>query len=149
MHDNTVNIRHIQKHRTAEDASSPPTPPPNALIAVHLSLQGEGDLFVTDLRDLTRVVRGSGEGQVVDAGGHVHHHLVLVHGDGGAVSLLQGQHNDCCVVGAKHALLPKQQRRAAEAAGTRHALGPLRSGSGSRRKRRFTARESHTSSSHY
>lgn len=78
-----------------------------AWITIHLLLDGECGLFFTDLRDLTRVVRSSRERQVVDAGGHVDHDLVLVHGDGGAFPLLQGQHNNRGVVRAKHALLPK------------------------------------------
>lgn len=89
----------------------------------------------TDLWDLTRVVRTPGERKVVDASGHVHHDLILVHGDGRASSLLHGQHNDCGVVCTEHALLPKEQRRAPEAAGTRHALRPLAS---RRRKKGFT-----------
>lgn len=94
-------------------------------------------IYGTDLWDLTSVISSSREWNVVDPCRHVDHDLVLVHGDGRAFSLLQGQDNNRGVVCTKHALFPKQQCRASEATGTRHSLRSLgaKREPGSRRKR--------------
>lgn len=104
--------------------------------SLHCELSTEG-MWNTDLWDLTRVISSSRERNVVDPCRHVDHDLVLVHGDGWAFSLLQGQDNNRGVVCTKHALFPKQQRRASEATGTRHSLRSLgaKREPGSRRKR--------------
>lgn len=107
----------------------------------------------TDLSDLARVVGSSRDGEMVDAFGHVNNNLIPMHGDRWASSLLQGQDNNCGVVGAKHALFPKQKRWAPQAACAGHPLWSLRDKEGNqnsrRTKRSRRAFESNWNCSHY